>query len=229
MAILRRVDRDPMAVVAKRHGVSEQTICCWCPASGHLHSQVRQDMHRRYFPQLASNGPAGVCTYKGRVSVCVCRSLGYQMPFQRLYIYRCGTTNACALTGKKGDPRLPAPLAPDRWQFWMQTGWQSDRQRRIRLRPRDRGTSDRRHGLLPFYRLNQTARNSQDGATRNPPMGAAGFGKEDVEIEVKENTLSIRVRRKKADTERRFLYRGIPRLRASLQLADHVEMSGART
>ena len=40
-------------------------------------------------------------------------------------------------------------------------------------------------------------------------MGAAGFGKEDVEIEVKENTLSIRVRRKKADTERRFLYRGI--------------------
>ena len=28
-------------------------------------------------------------------------------------------------------------------------------------------------------------------------MGAAGFGKEDVEIEVKENTLSIRVRRRK--------------------------------
>ena len=44
------------------------------------------------------------------------------MPLQRLYIYRCGTTNACALIGEKGDPRLPAPLAPDRWQFWMQTG-----------------------------------------------------------------------------------------------------------
>jgi hypothetical protein len=43
------------------------------------------------------------------------------MPVQRLYIYRCGTTNACALTGEKGDPRLPAPLAHDRWQFWMQT------------------------------------------------------------------------------------------------------------
>jgi putative transposase len=40
-AILRRGDRDPMAVVAKRHGVSEQKICCWCPAAGHLHSQVR--------------------------------------------------------------------------------------------------------------------------------------------------------------------------------------------
>ena len=43
------------------------------------------------------------------------------MPVQRLYIYRCGTTNACALTGEKGEPRLPAPLAPERWQFWMQT------------------------------------------------------------------------------------------------------------
>jgi hypothetical protein len=46
------------------------------------------------------------------------------MPLQRLYIYRCGTTNACALTREKGDPRLPAPLAPDRWRFWMQTGCQ---------------------------------------------------------------------------------------------------------
>jgi hypothetical protein len=36
VAILRQGDRDPMAVVAQRHGVSEQTICCWCPASGHL-------------------------------------------------------------------------------------------------------------------------------------------------------------------------------------------------
>jgi hypothetical protein len=43
------------------------------------------------------------------------------MPVQRLYIYRLGATNACALTGEKGDSRLPAPLAPDRWQFWMQT------------------------------------------------------------------------------------------------------------
>ena len=43
------------------------------------------------------------------------------MPVQRLYIYRYGATNACALTGKKGEPRLPAPLASDRWQFWMQT------------------------------------------------------------------------------------------------------------
>ena len=30
VAILRRGDRDPMAVVAKRHAVSEQAIGCWC-------------------------------------------------------------------------------------------------------------------------------------------------------------------------------------------------------
>jgi hypothetical protein len=124
VAILQRSDRDPMAVVAQRHGVSEQTNLLLVPSLGAPAQPVRQDMHLRYFPQLASNGPAGVCTCKGRVNVCVCRSLEYQMPLQRLYIYRCGTTNACALTGEKGDPRLPAPLAPDRWRFWMQTGCQ---------------------------------------------------------------------------------------------------------
>ena len=48
------------------------------------------------------------------------------MPFQRLYIYRCGATNVCALTGEKGDARLPTPLASDRWQFWMQISLQTD-------------------------------------------------------------------------------------------------------
>jgi hypothetical protein len=43
------------------------------------------------------------------------------MPVERLYIYRCGTTNACALTAEKGDSRLPAPLAAGHRQFWMQT------------------------------------------------------------------------------------------------------------
>jgi hypothetical protein len=43
------------------------------------------------------------------------------MTVERLYIYRRGATNACALTDEKSDSRLPAPVAPDRWQFWMQT------------------------------------------------------------------------------------------------------------
>ena len=44
------------------------------------------------------------------------------MSIKRLYIYRFGTTTACALTGEKDEPRLPTPLAPDRLKFWMQTG-----------------------------------------------------------------------------------------------------------
>ena len=43
------------------------------------------------------------------------------MSVERLYIYRRGATNACALTDEKSDSSLPAPIAPDRWQFWMQT------------------------------------------------------------------------------------------------------------
>jgi hypothetical protein len=41
---------------------------------------------------------------------------------RRIYIYRSGDTSNCALTGAKGDPRLPSPAAPDRWHFWMQIG-----------------------------------------------------------------------------------------------------------
>jgi len=44
------------------------------------------------------------------------------MTAERLYIYRSGTTDACALTSEKGDSRLPPAAAPDRWKFWMQTG-----------------------------------------------------------------------------------------------------------
>src|SRR5512145_2720635 len=39
---------------------------------------------------------------------------------KRIYIYRGGATNNCALTAAKDDPRLPSPVASDRWCFWMQ-------------------------------------------------------------------------------------------------------------
>jgi molecular chaperone IbpA len=60
-------------------------------------------------------------------------------------------------------------------------------------------------------------------------MAVAGFGKEDVEIEVKENTLSIRGEKKEADKERTFLHRGIASraFERRFQLADHVEVRGA--
>jgi hypothetical protein len=39
---------------------------------------------------------------------------------KRLYIYRIGATDSCALTAVKNEPRLPPIAAPDRWCFWMQ-------------------------------------------------------------------------------------------------------------
>jgi molecular chaperone IbpA len=60
-------------------------------------------------------------------------------------------------------------------------------------------------------------------------MAVAGFGKEDVKIEVKENTLSIQGENKEADKERTFLHRGIASraFERRFQLADHVEVRGA--
>jgi len=60
-------------------------------------------------------------------------------------------------------------------------------------------------------------------------MAVAGFGKEDVQIEVRENTLSIRGEKKEADTERAFLHRGIASraFERRFQLADHIKVSGA--
>ena len=42
------------------------------------------------------------------------------MAAERFYIYRCGKTDACAVTATKEEPRLPPSLCPTRWQFWMQ-------------------------------------------------------------------------------------------------------------
>lgn len=41
---------------------------------------------------------------------------------KRIYVYRSGATDTCALTGTKNDPRLPSASAPENWRFWMQIG-----------------------------------------------------------------------------------------------------------
>lgn len=41
---------------------------------------------------------------------------------QRIYIYRSGATNQCALTAVRSKPRLPPIPGPSAWQFWMQIG-----------------------------------------------------------------------------------------------------------
>ena len=60
-------------------------------------------------------------------------------------------------------------------------------------------------------------------------MAVAGFGKDDVEIEVSEGTLSIRGEKKEAEKERTFLHRGIAAraFERRFQLADHLEVRGA--
>ncbi len=60
-------------------------------------------------------------------------------------------------------------------------------------------------------------------------MAVAGFGKHEVEIEVNENTLSIRGEKKEAEQERTFLHRGIASraFERRFELADYIEVRGA--
>lgn len=62
-------------------------------------------------------------------------------------------------------------------------------------------------------------------------MAIAGFGKDDLTIEVKEALLSVKAEKKfdETDSEREYLHRGIAErsFERRFQLADYVEVSGA--
>jgi molecular chaperone IbpA len=60
-------------------------------------------------------------------------------------------------------------------------------------------------------------------------MAVAGFGEDEIKIEVKEGTLSVRGEKKLEEKERRFLHRGIAQrsFERRFQLADYVEVKGA--
>ena len=60
-------------------------------------------------------------------------------------------------------------------------------------------------------------------------MAVAGFGEDDLTIEVKENTLSIRGEKQAEEEESTFLHRGIAgrSFERKFQLADHVVVKGA--
>ncbi|MGD9801893.1 MAG: Hsp20 family protein [Hyphomicrobiaceae bacterium] len=60
-------------------------------------------------------------------------------------------------------------------------------------------------------------------------MAVAGFTRDDIKIEVKEQTLTIKGEKKPVEKERQFLHRGIAEraFDRRFQLADHVEVSGA--
>jgi molecular chaperone IbpA len=81
------------------------------------------------------------------------------------------------------------------------------------------------------------------GATAYPPynierlseneyrvtMAVAGFAEDEIGVDVKEQTLTVRGEKKAEDKERQFLHRGIAAraFERRFQLADHVEVKGA--
>src|SRR6185437_3675764 len=77
---------------------------------------------------------------------------------------------------------------------------------------------DSQASTYPPYNIERLAENEY-----RITMAVAGFGKEDVEIEIKETTLSIRGEQKAVDPERTFLHRGIASraFERRFQLADH--------
>ena len=107
--------------------------------------------------------------------------------------------------------------------------------------------------LTPFYRstvgfdrlfdlLDSAAGSDADGVAYPPynierlggneyriTMAVAGFSEDELKVDVKEQTLSVRGEKKAEDQERQFLHRGIA-TRAfdrRFRLADHVEVKGA--
>jgi molecular chaperone IbpA len=78
----------------------------------------------------------------------------------------------------------------------------------------------------PPYNIERTGENAY-----RVTMAVAGFGEDDINIESKENTLTVKGE-KKGETEEKedqFLYRGIAAraFERRFQLADHVEVTGA--
>ncbi|MBU2533373.1 MAG: Hsp20 family protein [Alphaproteobacteria bacterium] len=60
-------------------------------------------------------------------------------------------------------------------------------------------------------------------------MAVAGFGKDELEVEVKENTLSVKGKKPEDSANVQYLHRGIAKrsFERRFQLADHVQVTGA--
>jgi molecular chaperone IbpA len=60
-------------------------------------------------------------------------------------------------------------------------------------------------------------------------MAVAGFGQDEIKVDVKEQTLSVAGAKKPEEKERQYLHRGIAarNFERRFQLADHVEVKGA--
>jgi molecular chaperone IbpA len=76
----------------------------------------------------------------------------------------------------------------------------------------------------PPYNIERTGENAY-----RITMAVAGFGASDLNIEVKEGTLTISGKRQEKDTKSEFLHQGIAArsFERRFRLADHVEVQGA--
>ena len=78
----------------------------------------------------------------------------------------------------------------------------------------------------PPYNIERTGENAY-----RVTMAVAGFGKDDIDIEAKENVLTVKAEKheEKADEAREVLYQGIAAraFERRFQLADHVQVTGA--
>ena len=88
------------------------------------------------------------------------------------------------------------------------------------------GNVDNTPPTYPPYNIERTGENAY-----RVTMAVAGFGEDDITIETKENTLTVKGE-KKAESEGKdneFLYRGIAAraFERRFQIADHVEVKGA--
>lgn len=77
---------------------------------------------------------------------------------------------------------------------------------------------------FPPYNIEKTGDNAYRIA-----MAVAGFGEDDLNIEVKENALTIKGERTPDETDRQFLHQGIAgrSFQRRFQIADYVEVKGA--
>ncbi len=99
-------------------------------------------------------------------------------------------------------------------------------------------------GFDRFARLLDTINSIESGSNGYPPyniertgeneyritMAVAGFGEEDLNIEVKENALTVTGEKSQDKTEGQFLHQGIAgrSFERRFQLADFVEVAGAK-
>jgi molecular chaperone IbpA len=88
------------------------------------------------------------------------------------------------------------------------------------------GGVDNSGQTYPPYNIERTGENDY-----RVTMAVAGFSEDDINIEVKENTLTVKGERKgeSEQKEEQYLYRGIAArsFERRFQLADHVEVKGA--